>query len=186
MPVISFRESGLKLSFARRRWAVRKYDAHTYYLGLSGANLKGVDFLAVQEGRRLVFIEVKNFTGPYDRSLPAPEQLAAEIAAKISDTFTGIDAICSMLERKRLYRLADPILPYLPAQNYDWPFWNRTGRLSADPALCTAVLCLENTPETMCRQVREHLQETLSNLVGRILMSQAGNPPLPGLHIDVF
>lgn len=184
MAVISFRESGLTLSFGRRRWAVRKYDAHTYYLGLSGANLKGVDFLAIQEGQRLVFIEVKNFAGPYDRSLPSPEQLASEIAAKISDTFTGIDAICSMLERKRLYRLADPILPYLSAQHYDWPFWSRTGHLSADPARCTAVLCLENTPEKMRRQVQEHLQQTLPNLVGRILMSQAGSLPLPGLHIE--
>jgi len=181
--VISFSESDLKLSFASRRWAVRKYDAHTYYMGLSGASLKGVDFLAIQEGRRLVFIEVKNYIDPAGRPQPPAQRVAAEIEAKIADTMTGIDAICSMLERKRLYRLAAPLLSFLPAQHYDWPFWNRSGRLIGDPTQCTAVCCLENAPEDFRQQVEAHLQGSLNGLVGRLIMTHAGNRPLPGLHI---
>lgn len=181
--MISFRESDLRLSFARRRWAVRKYDAHDYYLGLSGAHLKGVDFLAVQEGRRLVFLEVKNYPGAAGRRLSS-EQLAAELMGKIADTFTGIDAICTMLERKRLYRFASPLLPYLPAQNYDWPFWHQAGLLSALPRKCTAVLCLENTTEGLRRELQPQLQEGLQDIVGRIIFAEAGSRPLPGLHID--
>lgn len=125
-------ESGIRFEFASRHWAGRKYDEHTFFRGLSGAGLKGIDFLGIHRGRQLVLLEVKHFR--HSGKVPGARLLAAEIAAKIEDTLTGLDAVHQYFERNPFYRLAQPLLRRLPArQRLEWPFWARAYQLAQAP-----------------------------------------------------
>jgi len=58
---MQLKESALLFDFEETDWIVKKYDDHRYYKSLSGAGLKGVDFIGIFQQEKVVFIEVKNF-----------------------------------------------------------------------------------------------------------------------------
>ncbi len=157
-----FNESDIQFDFASRYWAGRKYDEHTFFRGLSGAGLKGVDFVGIYRGRQLLLMEVKHFR--YSREVPITSLLAAEIAAKIEDTLTGITAIHQYFQRSPLYRFAEPLLGRLPArQRLEWPFWTRAYQLGQDPQCREILVWLEVEKESFpekeafIQQLRSHL-----------------------------
>lgn len=183
--MITFRESGIQLEFSSEMWAVRKYDGHTYYRGLAGVGLKGVDFVALQEKKRLVLLEIKNFRTWPDTKLPLIETLAEELTRKIEDTLLGLDAIRQMLERKPTYRWSRPFLPFFPAQNLSWPFWNQTALLKTDPDLCTSVICIEGFSKADLGKAELLLRNRLKTLTSRLIITGVETRPLPGLRIFV-
>jgi len=54
-----FKESDLTFNFSQKEWEIIRYDTHRYYKILSGAGLKGVDFLGIYQKNKVVFFEVK-------------------------------------------------------------------------------------------------------------------------------
>ncbi len=127
-----FEESGVRITF-NASWVVRKYDAHTYYQGLAGAGLRGVDYLGLHRNRELVLFELKNyliFDDPRRRkavtnSLSRPQAVAGVLIHKLEDTFTAIRAIRKYYLRNPWYRWAAPLLRLLPWFHFDWIFWTR-------------------------------------------------------------
>jgi hypothetical protein len=171
-----FTESGLQFSFGPQ-WAVKQYDAHRFFQGLSGAGLKGVDFVAT-DGERLLLVEAKNYrpqahlrqNDPLAAVLAAPEAFTAAIAQKAADTLRGIDAIGRYYERKWLFRLLRPGLLRLRPNLLPWRFWAHVYRLAQSPARITFVLCLETErPEPALRQqIAQNLEQRLQGLAGEV------------------
>ncbi len=131
-------ESRLTFHFDPREWAVRRYDAHTYFQGLAGAGLRGVDFVALWRRQYLVLIEVKNYADP--RAVrPGKAELIQVLEAKFMDTLQGLSTIEAMLERKWFFRITRPGWLRADARRFDWAFWAQAGHLCRQPAQCLAV-----------------------------------------------
>ncbi|MBK8041810.1 MAG: hypothetical protein KBG02_02515 [Haliscomenobacter sp.] len=134
-PVV-FQESGVSFVF-NQNWLVRSYDTHTYFQGLSGAGLKGVDFLGVHNRDHLVLMEVKNYlpdpAGRRNRQiaqrLAAPEAIGVSIASKMRDTLRAIDLIHRYFQTRFGYRLAYPFLPWMKQATPEWYFWTNARKL---------------------------------------------------------
>lgn len=128
---MTFHESGLVFHFSDD-WLVRKFDSHTFYRGLSGSGLKGVDFLVLPPSGPLLLLEVKNYFNRDPRvnapvrqeQLPVPGELAKKLHEKSMDTLVAIDAIHQYYLRKWSYRLLLPWLLRLRLKNSDWIFWS--------------------------------------------------------------
>ncbi|HFA51918.1 MAG TPA: hypothetical protein ENJ95_23120 [Bacteroidetes bacterium] len=98
MPIITFKESGLKFEFDTGHWsALMQYDEQKDYKNLNEAieGTKAVDFIGIWDEKKLVIIEVKNFRGHrienLQRVIPkGHDPLAVEFAKKIRDTMPGI------------------------------------------------------------------------------------------------
>jgi hypothetical protein len=176
-----FTESGLRFGF-EPAWAVKKYDQHRFFQGLSGAGLKGVDFIAIN-GERLVLVEVKNYrplphiqqANPVEAVLANPEALAAAIAQKATDTLRGLEAIGGYYQRKWLFRLLQPLLLRLRPHGWDWRFWAHACHLQPLPQHITFVLWLETEQARLAfrRQLAQALEQRLHGLVGTVVV--AGN-----------
>ncbi|MEQ8706566.1 MAG: hypothetical protein RIC19_21725 [Phaeodactylibacter sp.] len=151
MPV--FEESGLRFDFDAR-WAVRKYDAHRFFQGFSGAGLKGVDFIALH-GSTLILLEIKNYQrrqrwqteNPFDPILAAPGSFANHMASKYLDTLRALRAIGTYYHRQWLFRLLHPVLVRLPGRKMDWVFWARVDQHLREGRPVTALLWLETEPK---------------------------------------
>jgi hypothetical protein len=176
LTLTTFTESGLQFSFGPQ-WAVKQYDAHRFFQGLSGAGLKGVDFIAT-DGERLLLVEAKNYrpqahlrqSDPLAAVLAAPEAFAAAIAQKAADTLRGIAAIGGYYERKWLFRLLRPGLLRLRPSLLPWRFWAHVHQLAQSPERITLVLCLETEqPEPgLRRQIAQSLEQRLQGLAGEV------------------
>ena len=176
-----FIESGLTFRFSPSCWAVRKYDQHEYYQVLSGAGLKGTDFVGIWKARQLFLIEVKNYRGA--SALPSPDTLAGEISRKVEDTFTGLSAIQQMLERKSLYRLLRPLLSKLPLHTYDWPFWTKIAKLTEFLDQSKVLFVLEGYPESLRQPFVQTFTRRLADISGEIEVLEAGEVAIEGLSV---
>ena len=133
-----FRESQLTFHFDPREWSVRRYDSHTYFQGLAGAGLRGVDFIGLWRRQYLVLVEVKNYAGP--RAIwPGKAELTHALENKFIDTLRGLAAIEGMLERKWTFRATRPLWWRADAQRFDWAFWAQAARLAQRPTQCLAL-----------------------------------------------
>lgn len=105
-------ESGIQFSFGKR-WAVRKYDTHTYYRGMSGLGMKGIDFIGVLDGRTVYLIEVKNFERipqlhlerTKDKLEGHSSYIILNFIEKVENTQEGIAAIDQYLSRKHYLKI---------------------------------------------------------------------------------
>lgn len=165
----NFKESGLLFHFDDR-WAVRKYDAHRFFQGFSGAGLKGVDFIALHK-HALILLEVKNYQrrqqwqteNPFDHILEAPQPFLQHLADKYLDTLRALQAIGTYYRRKWLFRLLRPLLLRLPGRQMDWAFWARVDAHLQNGQPIIAMLWLETEREqTAFQQV---LQQSLQGLL---------------------
>lgn len=117
--LFEFRESGLVFQFDNH-WVIEKYDTHRFYKTLSGAGLKGVDFLGFYE-EKLILIEVKNYRIRYHDKPPVaiynilenPDLLKEKVRRKAKDTIQALRVINKYYERKTFPRLFKPIYQLL-------------------------------------------------------------------------
>ncbi|MCO6491390.1 MAG: hypothetical protein J5I98_23435 [Phaeodactylibacter sp.] len=146
---MEFIESGLHFRFDGE-WAIKKYDAHRFYQGLSGSGLKGVDFLGIR-GEELFLFEIKNFRrrrewqaeNPLEAILARPEEFVETVACKVEDTLLAVDAIWQYYNRKWLFRRLLPAFRLLPVTGNDWRFWARAYRLMQNPEQVCVILWIE-------------------------------------------
>lgn len=189
---MEFIESGLHFRFAEE-WAIKKYDAHRFYKGLSGHGLKGVDFLGIL-GEELYLFEVKNFRrrhspqagDPLDAVLFEPAAFAEEIAFKAEDTLLAIDAIWQYYNRKWLFRRLLPAFRRLPASASDWRFWARAYDLMQEPGQVRVVLWME-VEQARAALLQEIEASLYARLKGRIASARLATRPnyafVPGLEV---
>lgn len=111
-------ESDLIFRF-NEEWQIRKYDATSYYLAISGTGMSAVDFVGLWRGE-VVFIEVKNYRDRPEKEL---ERTLAKISGdepvllqkfeeKVRESIVGISVIRKFLLRKWIYRVVDRLLHY--------------------------------------------------------------------------
>lgn len=145
-------ESALLFDFEDTDWIVKKYDDHQYYKPLSGAGLKGVDFIGIFQQEKVVFIEVKNFRAKHPTRkepfsvLADTNQFITKIADKFEDTFIATITIKAYLKKKWWYRLFLKFQRHLPPSlfiNRDWYFWHVAHQLASDKEKLELVLWLE-------------------------------------------
>lgn len=192
MPV--FEESGLQFGFDNR-WTVRKYDAHRFFQGFSGAGLKGVDFIALS-GNTLLLLEVKNYRrrrawqteNPFDRILEAPEAFAGHMSGKFLDTLRAIRAIGTYYRRKWLFRLLRPVLIRRSGARSDWAFWAQVDAHLQGGKPVIAVLWLETERDQAA--FRGRLEQSLKNLledaVQEVQVCHPGTGQLPeGIKVSL-
>ena len=167
---MQWEESALGFEFGPR-WVVRRYDAHRFYQAISGSDMKGVDFVAIYDDRRLVFIEVKNYTRRFGGRLPEvvppldrPREFAAHVSRKWHDSLQAVRIFQLVLLRNWRYRLLHRLLVrFLPA-HHDWRFWTRAYRLTQTPGATHAMLWLELAPRYPVRERRYVPAERLARL----------------------
>ncbi|MCB0638299.1 MAG: hypothetical protein KDC54_16835 [Lewinella sp.] len=186
----SFAESGLEFSFPAH-WAVRRYDHHTYYRGLSGLGLKGMDFLAIERDAgvrgKLYCLEIKNYLtrhsedGVFVATPKPPAQLARTVERKYEDTLRVLAAIHGYFRRRWFYRLAEPWLARSSYYRFDRVFWTQAYYLAQVPGQVQVVLWLEveERDESYRQAVAEALAERLGKRVEVFVASR--QRPLPGL-----
>lgn len=156
MPNNIFLESGLKFKFPED-WLVFKYDEHRFYQYLSGAGLKGVDFIAIHE-ERLFLIEVKNYMErfakkgehPMDPLLENPASYVTRYFRKFEDTFRLLDIIEQYYLRKWWYRKIFKVFKSYFSENSilktETGFWSKAINLLDQPKKVSLVLWLELAP----------------------------------------
>lgn len=165
-----------------QRWVVKKYDQHTYFQGLSGAGLKGVDFIGIGQGQ-LLLMEVKNFCSrpeatdklPITPFLDQPELLVDIFEEKVKDTLKAIATIKAYYDRSWLYRLSYPVIARMPVSKIDRIFWTHAHALLLQPAQLWFVLWLEvDPPQTgLLTQLEPILKERLSPLADHVYLSSS-------------
>jgi len=190
--MLQLEESGIQFEFDQQ-WLLRRYDVHNFYQGLSGAGLKGVDFIGILHYEHLYLIEIKNYRShghPKRRkavleALRAQDRLQQQLVQKVEDTLTAVRAISTYYQRKFSYRLLLPLLRkgYYPAGN--WRFWSLAYELYLSLDRVTFVLCMEVDPEFV--ELRQHiwtsLHQRLDSVVGEVIVTGSeGLAILPGLQ----
>lgn len=180
-----YNESGIHFTFDRH-WVVKKYDQHTYFQGLSGAGLKGIDFIGIRQSRKLLLMEVKNFSSrpeidqepPITPYLDQPELLVNIFEEKVRDTLKAISAIAAYYQRNWSYRLSLPLIKKLPSSSIDRIFWTHANELLTQPTNLFLVLWLETDPEQLglLSEIEPLLKERLSPLTGQVFVSSSQRP----------
>ena len=174
---MTFQESDLKFQFSDAAWQVIKYDTHRYFKILSGAGLKGIDFLSIYQGKQVVFFEVKNFhthqptkNGAY-QIIENTQEFIENIIGKMEDTLSAIKVVTQYFHRKWWYRFFltyHRFIPNIFIQQKDWYFWHRIQALINNSDEWRFVLWLEIdgsvTPATK-EALRIIIQKALANKV---------------------
>jgi len=149
---MTFQESDLTFQFSDADWQIEKYDAHRYFKTLSGAGLKGVDFLGIYCGREVVLWEVKNYHT--NQAVKNHRYLIVEhiptfienIVDKVTDTLMAIRVIQQYLMRQWWYRFYGRYRSFIPTflvQYKDWFFWHQVQEKINNDAPLIFVLWLE-------------------------------------------
>ncbi len=134
--VQQFHESGLLFSFPKD-WQVLKYDAHPYFRAISGAGMRGADFIWVDSAGVLTLMEVKHFRKPSQPGidapdlLPPPAELAEAVGRKMADTLMGIQVVEGYLSRKwtfRVWRRLAQLIGKRAPQMGEWMVWQNLHR----------------------------------------------------------
>lgn len=189
-----FSESGLRFTFSREFWQVRRYDSHTYFRGLSGAGLKGVDFIGIYKNQELVLIEVKNYQTGVDgrRSafiharLSDPQALAAALVAKMRDTLRAIGIIQQYLQRKWAYRLARPLMAWFPGLAPEWHFWMLAHDLAGVQVRLLCILEVDDIHRPLLGEIERYAALLIAEGERAIRVVSGGeNPFAPTLEIDL-
>ena len=166
-------ESALLFNFEDTDWIVKKYDDHRYYKPLSGAGLKGVDFIGIFQQKKVVFIEVKNFRAKHPTKrepfsvLADTKQFITKIADKFEDTFVATTTIKAYLQKKWWYRLYLKFERHLPPSlflNRDWYFWHIAHQLASDKGKLEFVLWLE-IEERISSKGKKDLGQHIDNML---------------------
>lgn len=191
MAARTYTEGVVQFSFSPE-WLVRKYDDHTFYRGLSGVGLKGVDFIAVRPGQ-LVLIEVKNYrhvrNGQRRRvvgeTIRQSERIADAIAQKCLDTLRAIRVIHTYYLRKWDYRLTSPLFGRFHWQWSDRSFWTHVAQALSGPAQVTLLVWLATDPgdQSLAHQLLPIIRKELDDQVGRVLITDEKHQPLPGIRV---
>lgn len=181
---MKFHESGLHFTFSPA-WVVKKYDEHAYFRGLSGAGLKGVDFIAIYEGRELILIEVKNYRTRHnagmDRSFEVTAkpvaELAAEIRRKTEDTLLAIDAVRQYYRRSWWYRRLLPLWRRWPWEQHNRAFWTRVDELADRRLHVVLWLALDDDdPQDYIIKLEQALRQQLSDLADQVSLVEEDQP----------
>lgn len=167
----TFRESNILFQFDEN-WTIIQYDQHNYYKGLSGAGLKGVDFVGMYKDEKLLLMEVKNYRIvneqrkeiPIKILLEQPEILVKTMTTKVVDSIRGIKAIHQYFSRKWLYRLLQPLLLRQNNQAGKWRFWARIHHLLQQPENVEILFWLEmsDAPAAWKSKIQQQLQDKLA------------------------
>lgn len=152
-----FRESGLTFAFSDE-WHVVQWDQHTYFKGLSGVGLKGVDFLAFHPDKRTFLMEVKNYR---DTEPPHARTLAEDVWQKAQDTLRGLEAVKLFLQRSWLRRLLLPIWKIYPPDRSDRAFWTQASHFFSQGNTHSYLIWLEgkNIPPAWEKSFLARLEE---------------------------
>lgn len=189
---MTFLESNLQFNFDASNWKVLKYDAHKFYKTFSGAGLKGVDFVGIYQGEKLIFFEIKNFrihpTKP-DATFIVFEDtdlFVEQLKGKMEDTLTAIKVIVKYLQRKFWYRTFLKLEGFLPkslVKNQDWYFWHQINTLRNSNSSQIFVLWLEidsnyktKTNATFFDELQEKLSEAFKHLAIKPKISNLKKP----------
>lgn len=191
MPVLQ--ESGLFFSFDKS-WELRCYDRHTFFKGLSGAGLKGVDFIGIRNQTQLFLIEVKNFRydaqglrkHAVDARLSYPDQIAAELIDKAVDTVRAIQLIEKYFQTRFLFRLLRPILPYLKFFAPEWFFWSTASLLSRGSYRYVCWIALDPAHSQVGEAIEAAASARLANRQMQLLFQYSDSDPslLPGVRVS--
>ena len=107
---MTFQESDLKFEFSDTHWLVKKYNTHRFFKILSGAGLKGVDFIGIYQNEQVVFWEVKNYRTKHRDKIQSylvidnTPVFIEKIVRKVVDTLTAISVVHQYLRRQWWYR----------------------------------------------------------------------------------
>lgn len=187
-----YQESDIDFSFPAG-WAVRKYDDHRFYRGLSGHGLKAVDFIILLPDGRLCLMEVKNYlprTGKMGRQhavtrKPA-KKLAADLTKKYADSGRAINVISRYYASKWYYRWRYALGKYFAFQyRSDLLFWHEAAR-RAQSDLPNLVLLWMETPQTAKRyrtKIYAHLAGFINSAEVQLLLGGNGFIALPGMRV---
>lgn len=172
---------------------MRPYDRHTYFKGLSGAGLKGVDFIGIWQQKHLFLFEVKNFRydsrglrrKAVDSRLSEPHQIADELIAKAADTIRAINLIARYFSTRFLFRLFYPILSYVKYVAPEWYFWSQANVLCQQPYSYVCWLELEPAHYPMLDVIEKMAVAQVPDGYMQLLFPHPGAKlELPGLHIS--
>ena len=183
-----FQESDIYFQF-NEDWDIIQYDSHTYYKGFSGVGLKGVDFLGILQGEKLLLMEIKNFRLqqgrkreiPFKVLLEQPEILEKNIRSKIEDTIKGVNAIHAYFRRNWIFRLFESFLFKWERGPKKWLFWSKVHNLLQSPEQVMIIFWLD-APESTTdwkAKVEEKLQFHLQTIAGEIRVVDSQCPPFP-------
>ena len=186
-----FQESDIDFSFPSE-WAVRKYDDHRFYQGLSGYGLKAVDFVILLPDGRLCLMEVKNYLPRTDTGgklhtveRKRAKKLAADLAKKYTDSSRAINVIQRYYRSKWYFRWRYAIGKLFTFRyRSDLIFWNEAASRSQSD-LPTLILLWLETP-SMAKRYRTKIYAHLANKIdpGKAQLMLGGNnfTPLPEMN----
>lgn len=186
-----FQESNIDFSFPSA-WAIRKYDDHRFYQGLSGYGLKAVDFVMLLPDGRLCLMEVKNYlprTGTSGQvhavERKRPKKLATSLAKKYADSRRAINVIQKYYNSKWYFRWRYAVGRYFAFRyRSDLLFWQEVARRSQNDLPILVVLWLE-TPELAKRyrtKIYAHLASKVDPAKAQLMLGGNGFSPLPGME----
>ena len=189
---MTFVESDLTFEFLDAEWQVMRYDTHRYFKILSGAGLKGVDFIGIYRKQEVVFIEVKNFRTNHPTKPPNytifedTEAFIHQIADKLEDSLQAVQIIKKVLLRKWWYRFYLQTKKWWPRfliKNRDWYYWHRLYKLAQKKHRRTLVLWLEIdhhyapfSRKKLKKLIDQHLEVELLELVQRVEIGDRNSP----------
>lgn len=177
-----------------QNWLVHPYDKHTYFQGLSGAGLKGVDFLGIHNREHLVLMEVKNYRPDPDgrrnrqiaQRLAAPEAIGVSLASKMLDTLRAIDLVHRYFQTQLGYRLVYPFLPWMKPIAPEWHFWTHARKLMDSRVSMICWMELEADQAHLASFIREIANREVGNRNLQIdILPFSKNPFEPDLQIRV-
>lgn len=187
----TFQESNLHFSFPKG-WAIRKYDDHRFYQGLSGYGLKAVDFVILLPDGRLCLMEVKNYHPRTDENGKSHEvsrkkakNLAANLARKYDDSLRAIRVIRKYYRTKWYYKWRYQLTRFFIFRfRSDLHFWYEAAR-RADNKIPTTVLLWLETPKAGKRyrtKIYAHLANHINPEEAQLILGGNGFSPIPGLE----
>lgn len=109
-------------------WRVTAYDRSPWFRHVRGLGLKGVDFLALRDGR-LYLVELKNYApepGKPAPVLPDADHWLADLEAKFADSRRMAGIVVAALRRHLLFRCWEwgaARFPFLRRREPEWAFW---------------------------------------------------------------
>lgn len=187
-------ESDLLVTLSSR-WHWRKYDNHTFYRGLAGAGLKGVDLIALLPDGRLALIEFKNYHPRTRRGKTHPvklkkvARLTDTLVRKHQDSLRAIRVIDRYYQSKWYYRWRTKLTRFFPLLPTDDPgFWTEAARRAQGPLPVVILLWLE-TPAVQPayrNQLYAHLAAKLDPERSQFLMDGNGLDPIPGITVSLL
>lgn len=180
-----FSESGLVFQFDKN-WVVKKYDDHRFYKRVSGAGLKGIDFISASNQEPVILWEVKNYVNRHPsvqeenrrKLLEETEEFISDMVQKVEDTFVAINAIHKYYMRRWWFKLLYPIFYRFPIQKSDWIFWNKINVWIEDPKNVVFYLWLE-AEEVDQDYIQEQLQDRLETWALQVRVINLATPLFP-------